>query len=100
MEAQGVKKILVCANETVGGRALIEAVKRHAQQGPISVYVVCPQNEPKHGYVVYDDTVREAAQNRLQTTLAQLEKEGIEARGAVLDPDPYNAITDAVAEFQ
>jgi len=99
MESQGVRKILVCANETVGGRALIEAVKRHAQKGPISVFVCCPQNEPKHGYVVYDETVREAAENRLKTTLAQLHTEGIEATGAVLGPDPYGAIMDCVADF-
>ncbi|MFL5827087.1 MAG: universal stress protein [Thermoleophilaceae bacterium] len=99
MESQGVRKILVCANETVGGRALIEAVKRHAQSGPISVFVCCPQNEPRHGYVVYDDTVREAAENRLKTTIAQLAKEGIEATGEVLGPDPYSAIMDCVRDF-
>src|SRR4051794_26370379 len=98
-EGSAVNKILVCANETVGGRALIEAVKRHAAQGPIQVLVGCPQNQPKHGYVVYDDPVRHAAENRLRTTLAQLEREGIQASGQVMDPDPYNAITDAAAEF-
>ena len=47
------------------------------------------------GLVVYDETVREAAQNRLDTTLAQLREVGIEADGEVMDPDPYNATMDA-----
>jgi hypothetical protein len=93
-------RILVVANETVGGRALIDAVRRRAQAAhdemrPFHVTVVCPQNQPKAGYVVYDETVRHAAENRLETTLAQLREVGIEADGEIMDPDPYNATMDA-----
>jgi hypothetical protein len=62
------------------------------------VRVICPQNEPKHGYVVYDESVRDAAENRLRTTLAQLREIGVEAEGDVMDPDPYSAIADALNE--
>ncbi len=48
------KQILVVANETVTGKALIDAVKRHADNGPVGVHVICPQNQPRHGYVIYD----------------------------------------------
>jgi hypothetical protein len=92
------KNILVVANETVAGRPLIEAVKKHADDGPVSVTVICPQNQPKHGFVIYDDSVRSAAENRLQTTLAQLREVGIEASGEVMDPDPYSAVMDALGE--
>lgn len=92
------RKILVVANETVTGQALIDAVKRRADGGPIAVHVICPQNQPKHGYVIYDDTIRGAAQNRLEMTLAQLREVGVEATGDVEDPDPYSAIMDAVGE--
>jgi hypothetical protein len=94
------KSIVVVANETVGGRALIDAVKKRAEQGPIHVVVICPQNEPKHGYVVYDDHVRKAAQNRLEVTLAELREEGIDADGQVMDPDPYHATMDGIAEYR
>src|SRR4051794_35154206 len=94
-----VKTVLVVANETVGGRALIEAVKERAARGPARFCVICPQNEPRHGYVVYDDLVAHAAQNRLATTLAELREEGIEAVGQVMDPDPYHATMDAIAEY-
>ena len=93
------ERLLVVANETVGGRALIDAVRGHAERGPVAVTVICPQNRPRHGSVIYDDAVRSAAENRLETTLAQLREIGIEARGEVMDPDPYSAVMDALAEF-
>jgi hypothetical protein len=98
-------RILVVANETVGGRALIDAVRKHAeaahQQGrPIEVMVVCPQNQPKHGYVVFDDSVRTAAESRLRTTIEQLRAAGIDATGEIMDPDPYNATMDALGSFK
>src|SRR5215211_2309893 len=89
---------LVVANETVAGQALIDAVKRHADQGEVRVRVICPQNEPRHGYVIHDEYVREAAENRLKMTLAQLHEIGIEATGEVMDPDPYAAVMDALGE--
>jgi hypothetical protein len=94
----GGKDILVVANETLVGQALIDAVKRHADKGDVSVHVICPQSEPKHGYVIYDETVRDAAQNRLEMTLAQLKEAGIDATGEVEDPDPYSAIMDTLGE--
>jgi hypothetical protein len=90
------RRILVVANETVGGRALIDAVRRRSDQGPVHVHVICPQNQPRHGYVVYDELIRDAAENRLRVTIEQLRQAGIEADGDVLDPDPFNAITDAL----
>src|SRR5215211_7164923 len=93
-----MKRILVVANETVAGKPLIDAVKAHAQGGDVDVYVICPQNQPRHGYVIYDEMVREAAENRLKMTLALLHEEGIEAHGDVMDPDPYVAIMDALGE--
>src|SRR3954452_7020959 len=104
MSAKEPLRILVVANETVGGRNLIEAVRKHAESAhdelrPFHVTVVCPQNQPKAGYVVYDETVRHAAENRLETTLAQLREVGIEADGEVMDPDPFNATMDAFNHY-
>ncbi|MBA3299254.1 MAG: universal stress protein [Thermoleophilaceae bacterium] len=92
------KSILVVANETVVGRALIEAVKRHADAGAVAVHVICPQNQPKHGHVIYADSVRSAAQNRLAITNAQLREAGIESTGEVADADPYSAIMDSLGD--
>ena len=97
-------RILVVANETVGGRALIDKVKERAEDAhqrgePFHVTVVCPQNQPKSGYVIYEDSVRTAAENRLATTLAQLREVGIEADGEIMDPDPYSATMDAIGAY-
>jgi hypothetical protein len=93
-----MKRILVVANETVAGKPLIDAVKRRANDDGIQVHVISPQNQPKHGYVVYEDHVRDAATNRLEMTLALLREAGIEADGEVMDPDPYSAVMDALGE--
>jgi hypothetical protein len=93
-----MKRILVVANETVAGRPLIDAVKRHSDEGDVHVHVVCPQNQPKHGYVIYDSHVREAADNRLKMTLALLKEIGIDADGEVMDSDPYAAVMDALGD--
>lgn len=93
------RHVLVLANETVGGKALLDAVKRRAAEGPIRVTVVCPQNDPRAGYVVYEDSRRSSAERRLRRTLDLLHEAGIAARGAVVDPDPLQALRDAVHEY-
>jgi len=93
-----MKRVLVVANETVAGSALIDAVKRRAEGQEVRAHVISPQNQPKHGYVIYDDHVRDAAQNRLEMTIALLREAGIESDGQVMDPDPYSAVMDALGE--
>jgi hypothetical protein len=94
-----MKRILVVANETVAGQPLIDAVTRRAQgDDDVHVHVICPQNQPRHGYVIYDEHVRDAAENRLHMTLALLHEAGIDADGAAVDPDPYSAVMDALGE--
>lgn len=87
-------KLLVVANETVVGKPLIDAVKARAEKGSVDVHVICPQNMPKAGWVQYGEEARWAAENRLKATLARLSEAGIQATGAIEDPDPYSAIMD------
>ena len=95
-----MKRILVVANETVAGKPLIDAVRERAAGDEVDVHVICPQNQPRHGYVIYDSTVRDAAENRLKMTLALMHEAGIEADGEVMDPDPYSAVMDALGEAE
>ncbi len=92
--------LLVVANETVGGTALIDGVRKRAEKGDLKVTVICPQNDPKGGWVIYDEAARSAAENRVQTTIAQLREIGIEAEGEIMDPDPYAATMDAIEVFK
>src|SRR5918911_2252823 len=94
MTDENATRILVVANETVVGKPLIDAVKARAEKGPIEVHVICPQNQPRAGWVGYGEEARWAAENRLKATLARLSEAGIQATGAIEDPDPYTAIMD------
>lgn len=89
--------VLVLANQTIGGQALIDAVRERAAAGDARFFVVVPQNRPAHGNVIYDDAVRDAAQVRVDLALAFMREEGLEGTGEVGDPDPFNAAMDAIA---
>lgn len=91
--------VLVVANDTHGGRSLIDAIKARAALGEAHFVVIAPQNKPQSGLVIYDEAVRDAARHRVETTLSALRDLGIEARGDVMDPDPFNATLDAVREY-
>jgi hypothetical protein len=87
------------ANETLGGRDLLDAVTERA--GDDVRFVLCvPQNRPRSGLVVYDEAVFDAAQVRLDLALEVIRDMGIRAIGEVGDRDPYTATLDAVHEYQ
>jgi hypothetical protein len=89
--------ILVLANETIGGKNLLDAIlTRRADD--VRFHVVVPQTRPKHGNVIYDEAVRDSAQVRVDLALAFMRDEGIRGTGEVGDPDPFLAATDAIAE--
>jgi len=92
-------KILVLASETIGGKALLDAVRRRAQAGDAEFYVVVPQTRPRHGMVIYDEAVRDAAQVRVDLTCAFMDEEGLQGRGEVGDPDPFTAAMDAIDAY-
>lgn len=91
--------VLVVANETLGARSIVTALQKRAEAGELQVTVVAPQTQPKSGYVVYTDAVRDAAQARVDSTVGALAEMGIKANGEVMDPDPYTATMDAIGEF-
>jgi hypothetical protein len=92
--------LLVVANETVTGRALIDAVEQRRSAGDLRVTVICPVNQPQRGYVVYEDTRRAAAGRRLARTLSMLHEAGISAHGLVVDSDPVTAVRDALVQLE
>jgi hypothetical protein len=95
-----VKTTLVVANETLGGRSLIEAVRKRVAEGDVRFVLVVPQSRPRAGLVIYDDAVFDAAQTRVDLALGFVHSEGIQAVGEVGDPDPYTATIDAVREYR
>jgi hypothetical protein len=98
--APGERRILVIANETVGGRPLREEIERRSEGYRAHVLVVSPAlNSPLRHWVSDQDQARAAAQERLSRSLARLAEEGIDARGEVGDGEPLQAIEDALRSF-
>jgi GNAT superfamily N-acetyltransferase len=93
-----VKTVLVVANETLGGRPLMERIKEEAAHEEIRVVVCVPRTNPRQGNVIYDEAVFDAAQVRIDLARKILREEGVDAIGEVGDPDPYTATMDAIAE--
>ena len=95
-----MKTVLVVANETLGGKPLIDAIRARAAKGDVRFVLCVPQSRPRAGLVVYDDAVSDAAQARVDLALGFIRSEDIEAIGEVGDPDPYAATMDAVYEYR
>jgi len=94
-----VAHILVLANETAASKTLLDAVREKAGADD-TVTVIAPVNEPRQGYVVYEDTRRASAGRRLERTLAALREAGIPAQGFVVDCGPVQAAKDALAQLE
>ncbi|MEJ7784027.1 MAG: hypothetical protein WKF96_04420 [Solirubrobacteraceae bacterium] len=94
-----MRTILAVANETIGGQSMIEAVMEKASGGDARIVICVPRAQPRHGNIIYDDAVYDAAQIRIDLARGFLRQQGIDAVGDVGDPDPYTATMDAVAEF-
>jgi len=98
--AEGEHRILVIANETVGGHVLRSAILAKSLDVREEVLVVTPAlNSPLRHWVSDDDGARAAAQERLDESLAKLSEAGVEARGEVGDGDPLQAMEDALRTF-
>ena len=94
------RRILVIANETVGGETLRETIRERSEGRRAQVLVVTPAlNTPLKHWVSDDDQARDAAQGRLERSLARLNDAGIEAHGEIGDGEPLQAIEDALRTF-
>jgi hypothetical protein len=94
------RHILVVANETCAGRALLEEVRYRARGRDSEVLVVAPAlTSPARFWASDVDSGREAAHQRLEASLAGLAAVGVTARGEVGDSDPLQAIEDALRTF-
>lgn len=95
------RRVLVVANETVGGDELVSAISTLALTQATSFLVICPAlNSRLKTWTSDEDLARAAAQERLGATLERLGSVGIEARGEIGDSDPLVAVEDAVRTFR
>jgi hypothetical protein len=97
----GERRVLVVANETVGGEELMDALGEIALSGAAKFDVVAPAlNSRLKTWTSDEDPARAAAQKRLDATVSRLREVGIEASGNIGDVDPLVAVEDAVRTFR
>jgi hypothetical protein len=98
--AEGERRILVIANETVRGATLRSCIQRRAEGVREEILVVVPAlNSPVRHWASDDDDARARAQERLAASLERLNADGINARGEVGDSEPLQAMEDALRTF-
>jgi hypothetical protein len=94
------RRILVVANETVGGEMLRQMILSKAEGVDEQVLVVVPAlNSPLRHWASDEDSARAAAADRLEESLQRLKEAGVEASGEVGDGDPLQAMEDALRTF-
>lgn len=87
----GPRNVLVVANETVVGQALIDRIRERAERGPASFLIISPQSDPTQ-------SAHPEAERRLRRVLSELRAAGIDAHGQVAHPDPYTAAMHAIED--
>jgi hypothetical protein len=100
-ETETPHRILVVANETVEGRALLEEIDRRTAGRPAEVLVVAPAligSRIKFGLGDVDEA-RKEAEARLRRSVEAIRRTGAHVTGQVGDSDPNLAIQDALATF-
>jgi hypothetical protein len=96
----GVRRVLVVANETIGTEALREEVCSRALGCESEVLVIAPAlNSPIRHWMDDDAAAQSAARERLDKELALLGDLGVRASGEVGADDPLQAIDDALRVF-
>jgi hypothetical protein len=94
------RRILVIANETVGGAELLSLLGTKAEGVDEEMLLVCPAlNSRVRTWTSDEDPARAEAQERLDACLARLAAAGVSARGEIGDGDPLQALEDALREF-
>jgi hypothetical protein len=115
-EVDHMRRYLIVANQTLGGRELGEEIRKRVAEGDSSFYVLVPNTRAAHYHVVpaaggfvpmpsmatsyggpeTDEEATEEARERLSRMLARLADLGVQADGQLGSPDPLEAIAEAV----
>ena len=97
----GRHRLLVVANETVGGGELLEEIRNRSQGRNSEILVVTPAlatSRAAHWASDVDEAI-ELARQRMELSLIAIDELGVKAKGEVGDSDPNVAIEDALRVF-
>jgi GABA permease len=98
----GKFRLLVVANETVEGAALLDEVRDRCRGRDSEILVVTPalaSSRASHWASDIDEAI-ELARQRMELSLIAIGELGLKARGEIGDSDPNVAIEDALRVFQ
>lgn len=112
-------RVLVVANQTIGGAELKQELRDRIGAGQCSFYVLVPNTAAAHYHVVpaaggfvpmpgladyggpaTDEEATEEAKGRLQRILAELAELGAQAEGHLGGAHPVEAVKDTLREHQ
>lgn len=112
-------RVLVVANQTIGGAELRNELRKRIQAGQCSFYVLVPNTAARHYHVVpaaggmvpmpslatytgpsTDEEATEEAKNRLSQVLAELTDLGAQAEGRLGSGNPVEAVANTLADHQ
>ncbi len=94
-------RLLVVANETVGGEALLAEIRNRCRGRDSEILLVTPalvDSRAAHRTSDVDEAI-ELARQRMELSLIEIGRLGIKAKGQVGDSDPRVAIEDALRVF-
>lgn len=97
----GKYRLLVVANETVAGEALLAEIGDRARNRDCEILVVTPAlagSRASHWASDVDEAI-ELARQRMELSLIAIDQLGLKARGEIGDSDPNIAIEDALRVF-
>jgi GABA permease len=103
---QDARRVLVLANETVEGAELLSELHRIDQSGKATYFICVPANpidtgQAMHAGAVYLwEATAEAAQKRLDRSLAVLGENNLNASGELGDYRPLRALAHSVDQFK
>jgi CRP-like cAMP-binding protein len=93
-----MRRYLVVADETVGGRPLLDEIGTRHEAGPSRFLVLVPASVPREGLTWTESEARGLAEDRLERVLNHLRELGVQGAGKVADADPFLAIQDTLGE--
>jgi len=89
-QEHGPANVLVVANQTVLGDALLERIRARAEKAPASFLILSPQGEGGGSYA--------DAEKRLLRAVTRLRAQGLDVHGQIAHPDPYTAVMQAIED--
>jgi len=97
----GKHRVLVVANETVGGEALLAEIRDRCRNRDCEILIVTPAlaaSRASHWASDVDEAI-ELARQRMELSLIAVGELGLRAKGEIGDSDPNVAIEDALRVF-